>query len=1160
MKIYIRFTDKWIENNKEKKAAKELDKLIELLSVVLPGVNCKTVKDNFCEIEGETFLSYEQVCELVNRAAEACDLSFDDIELQYIDNAGNSYGIRFGSLTNEDCGEKSFGEQSGQNNPDGEKAVSVGATGKEKKQAQFAAIAMKAFSDSDNDKKAVAAACEDAYEDKTDYEGFAGFAKQAGVKDEDLKREQFVKDYEAEKGKETLGEIQKRISDMKAELSRKVKGQPHAIAAFVRAYFGAEVLADKGRKGPLATFFFAGPPGCGKTYLAECAAPFCKGRPYLRVNMSEYGETGAPLNGSDMIYKTPGVVTSFVAKNPKCIILFDEIEKASQSNLKLFLQILDAGTIRDAATKKDVSFRDTILIFTTNVAKNLYEDSENANLASIPKNAVIAALESDKNPLTGRPYFPKELVSRWAKGTVVLFNRLEPYAVKEIVLGQLKREINSAAENMGVKIECNYDRIASLIMYSVGGSGDARSMTGAVSRFVDSELFDAVSQYSRKKMDISSLRKIYIDVDYKKSAVAELFEEKGKLSLLVAADKKYKKEMKEICDAACVKQIFRTDIKSVKEAFRNDVSAFVLDIFAGEKNMQFRPSDLEDIDSDGVELFGYVRTNYPEIPVYVLNDADAEYDDAAFDTFLAKGAKGVLRFDKDDKEDSIEEIEYIRNATVTGNNFYKLSRSLKVVSYNGAQIINDDGSEMKILARRLTVKRAVRAEDAADVLADVSKPKERFADVVGASEAKKSMKEFISYLSNPKKYTASGLKAPKGILMYGPPGTGKTLLAKALAGETDVTFIEKNGTSFFNKYVGEGPESIRRLFRTARRYAPSIIFIDEVDAFAKKRTGSEYTQAAEQLLNTFLSEMEGFRVDENRPVIVLAATNFSIKDNGKDSRVLDAAFVRRFDRKILIGLPDKKDREELIKFFLSRHGIDTSDLENGIELMAKKCVGYSPCDIMNMVNDVVKGLNGEEVTVKMLEEAQDKYEYGDKKEYSGESMLRTARHEAGHAIISWANGKVPAYVTVVARGNYGGYMMHDDESEEKGVMTKPELLDAICCSLGGRAAELVYYGEDEGLTTGPSSDLESATELAYDLVGSWGMTDDGMAVTGYFGDALERQIYERVNAILRTQLERAKKILTANKDAVDKLVSVLAEKNSVNADELKELIGNSPTK
>lgn len=1144
MKIQIRFKDKWIEKNKDKNATEELDKLVQLLVAVLPGVMTAGAKNNFAVLEGNAALTYEQVCGLVKKAASAYDMSFDDLELHYVDGSGNSYGY----ISSEQKAEN-FEEQKSGSEDKNEKI-----SDKAEMQAGFAAIAMSAFSDGSDFGNGKDGA-ERKPDGKSDFAGFASFAKQSGVKEEELNKEACGKNSSADSGRETLGEIQKRIAEMKTELSRKVKGQPHAIAAFVRTYFGAEVLANKERKGPLATFFFAGPPGCGKTYLAECAAPFCKGRAYLRVNMSEYGETGASINGSDMLYKTPGVVTTFVAKNPNCIILFDEIEKASQSNLKLFLQILDAGTIQDVATKKDISFRDTILIFTTNVAKNLYEDCENGNLASIPKNAVIAAIESDKNPLTGRPYFPKELVSRWAKGTVVLFNRLEPYAVKEIVLGQLRNEIQTAAENMWVEIECNYDRIASLIMYSVGGSGDARSMTGAVSRFVDSELFDAVSQYTRKKMDISSLRKIYIDVDYKKSAVAELFEEKGKLNLLVAADKKYKKDMKEICDTVGVKQIFRSEVKAVKEAFRNEVNAFVLDIFAGEKNMQFRPSDLEDIDSDGVELFGYVRQNYPEIPVYVLNDADAEYDDVAFDTFLAKGAKGVFRFDKDDKDDSIEGLEYIRNATVTGNNFYKLSRSVKVLSYNCAQIINEDGSEMKILARRLTVKRAVRAEDAADVLADVSKPKERFADVVGAAEAKKSMKEFIAYLSNPKKYTASGLKAPKGILMYGPPGTGKTLLAKALAGETDVTFIEKNGTAFFNKYVGEGPESIRRLFRTARRYAPSIIFIDEVDAFAKKRTGSEYTQYAEQLLNTFLSEMEGFRIDENRPVIVLAATNFSIKDDGKDARVLDAAFVRRFDKKILIGLPDKNDREELIRFFLARHGIDVSDLGKGIELMAKKSVGYSPCDIMNMINDIVKGLSGEEVTVKMLEEAQDKYEYGDKKEYSDDSLLRTARHEAGHTIVSWANGKIPAYVTVVARGNYGGYMMHDDESENKGVMTKPELLDAICCSLGGRAAELVYYGEDEGLTTGPSSDLESATELAYDLVGSWGMTDDGMAVTGYFGDALERQIYEKVNEILRSQLERARKILTDNKAAVDKLVNVLTERNSVNADELKELIG-----
>ena len=952
---------------------------------------------------------------------------------------------------------------------------------------------------------------------------------------------------------ENFAQLQKRIVGMRKELSAKVKGQQHAIDAFVRTYFGAEVLTEKEHKGPLATFLFAGPPGCGKTFLAECAAPYCLGRKYLRVNMSEYGEFGSSINGNHL-YKTEGAVTSFVYKNPKSVILFDEIEKASPSNIKLFLQILDAGFLTDNGLQKDVSFKDCILIFTTNVARNLYEESDGANLSCIAKNQIVAALESDRNPATERPYFPKELVSRWAKGTVILFNKLEPYAIKEIVYEALENKINTAQKNIGIKIDCDYDRVTSLIMYSVGGNADARTVVGAAARFAESELFDAINQLARRGLAVDNLKNIRIGVDYKKIPVENMFEQKEKINVLFAAGKKYSKSFRKLGETAGgMKVLMKSDLKSAKECFRNEIGAIVLDVFLGEKNAAARPGDLEDIESDGIALYDYVRQTYPEIPLYILNDCENGYEDNAFDTFLANGAKGLLKYDKDDQTANGESFRYVKDATVTGSNFYRLARSNKVLTYNCAQIFNGDGTEMTILARRLTLKRAVRAEDMTTVLADISRPKERFADIVGASEAKKTMQEFVKYLKNPKKYTATGAKAPKGILMYGPPGTGKTMLAKALAGETDVTFVQKNSTEFFKKYVGEGPEAMRALFRTARRYAPSIIFIDEVDAFAKMRTGGENSSSAEQLLNTFLSEVDGFKFDENRPVIVLVATNYEIKQEGNSKRVLDPAFVRRFDRKILIGLPDTDDRKALIRYFLHKHGVDAAPLAKGIETLAKRTVGQSPANIEMTVELAIRNANGGELTDAILVDSHDQDAHGESKRYSRESMLRSARHEAGHAIVSWACGNVPSYVTIVARGNYGGYVMPD--VEESGTLTKKQILNRICMSLGGRAAELVYYGAEDGLSTGPSSDLETATQLACNIIGSWGMKDGSLAVADHFGEAVDKDMYEEANALLGEQLRRAVKLLEDNRDALEKLVKELLERNSLNQSDLEELLG-----
>lgn len=964
-------------------------------------------------------------------------------------------------------------------------------------------------------------------------------------------------DENGKNARDSFGAVQRRIADIRAQLSTKVKGQQHAIDAFVRAYFGAEVLTEKAHKGPLATFLFAGPPGCGKTFLSECAAEFINDRRYARFNMSEYGDFGASVNGFDLGGKS-GMITRFVSENPRCIVLFDEIEKASQNNLRLFLQILDSGVIRDLGTREEVSFKDAILIFTTNVAKNLYEDADGSNLSGVIKSSILAAIESDENPATRKPYFPRELVSRWAKGTVVLFNKLEPYAIKEIVLRELKDRISTAERNTGVTIDCDYDKVASLIMYSVGGSGDARTMTGAVSRFIESELFDAVSQLIRRNIDVDKLKKIFIGVDYKKSGEGYLFEVKEKVPVLFAAGRKYAKHVKEACaEAEGVKAIFKSDFESVKEALRGEVGALVLDVFLKEKKTGKRSGDLEDIDSDGAALFEYATARYPEIPVYILNDESKGYDDAAFETFLARGAKGVVRFDTDDGKANAKALDYIKDATVTGNNFYRLSRSSNVLCYNCAQEIEKDGEELRILARRLDVKRSVRAEDMDSVVADVYRPSEKFSDVIGAEEVKKAMSACVEYLKNPKRYVSSGRKAPRGILLYGPPGTGKTMLAKALAGETDVTFIEKNATEFFKKYVGQGSESIRELFRTARRYAPSIIFIDEADAFARERTGSEYTRNAEELLTTFLSETEGFAVNENKPVIVLCATNYGIKSDGdNDGKVLDPAFVRRFDKKIPVGLPDTDDRKALIYHYLSENGVDADKLSVGIGLLAGKTVGYSHAAVKDTVLSAIERSGGR-VTDEVLEEARDAEEYGEKKEYSEDCLLRTARHEAGHAIISWACGKTPAYITVVARGPYGGYTMYDID-EEKVVQTKRELTDSVCCALGGRAAELLCYGNEDGLTTGASADLKQATRTASAMVASLGMTPDRLAVTENFGDSVEKEVYAEVDGLMKKELARAKKIIDDNGEAFGKLVEALIERNSLDADGIIKLIGKPP--
>ena len=396
------------------------------------------------------------------------------------------------------------------------------------------------------------------------------------------------------------------------------------------------------------------------------------------------------------------------------------------------------------------------------------------------------------------------------------------------------------------------------------------------------------------------------------------------------------------------------------------------------------------------------------------------------------------------------------------------------------------------------------------------------------------------------------MRAPKGILLYGPPGTGKTMLAKAMAGESDVTFLTAEGNQFLKRYVGEGPEAVHALFRTARKYAPAILFVDEIDAIGKTREGADADHTAD-ILTAFLTEMDGFHTDTARPVFVLAATNYSL--DGESRRTLDPALIRRFDRRIFVDLPSKSERKEFLLSLVKKNpSLSLSD--GALESIAMRGVGMSLADLSQIFEMALRSAirTGGAVTDASLDEAFETYTCGEEKKFSPEYLLSVARHEAGHALLCYTGGEVPAYVTVVARGDHGGYMQYES-NEEKGSYTKAELCARIRTSLGGRAAEIVYYGETDGLSTGASGDLASATRTAERMLCELGMDEEfGLAVcTGTDRQALYPSLRARVNGILTAELRAAVDLIGKNRAAIDALVAALLDKNHLRSEEIRAI-------
>ncbi|WP_281167771.1 ATP-dependent zinc metalloprotease FtsH [Marinimicrobium agarilyticum] len=442
--------------------------------------------------------------------------------------------------------------------------------------------------------------------------------------------------------------------------------------------------------------------------------------------------------------------------------------------------------------------------------------------------------------------------------------------------------------------------------------------------------------------------------------------------------------------------------------------------------------------------------------------------------------------------------------------------------------------------------------------------KTTFSDVAGVDEAKEEVQELVEYLKDPTKFQRLGGQIPRGVLMAGPPGTGKTLLAKAIAGEAKVPFFSISGSDFVEMFVGVGASRVRDMFDQAKKQAPCIIFIDEIDAVGRHRGGGHGGghDEREQTLNQLLVEMDGF--EGNEGVIVIAATN--------RPDVLDKALLRpgRFDRQVVVGLPDIRGREQILKVHMRKVPIDESVEAN---VIARGTPGFSGADLSNLVNEAAlfaaRG-NKRLVSMEEFEKARDKIMMGAERRsmvMSEQEKRNTAYHEAGHAIV----GKiVPEHdpihkVTIIPRGRALGVTQFLPEGD-KYSMSRRSIESSICTLFGGRIAEDMTLGA-EGITTGASNDIERATELARNMVTKWGLSerlgplhygeDEGvMPGTGsvnYSGET-SKMIDQEVRRIIDECYKRAEQILRENRDILEAMKDALMEYETIDSEQVDDLM------
>ncbi len=952
--------------------------------------------------------------------------------------------------------------------------------------------------------------------------------------------------------------------NIRNKLLERVIGQDMAINTFVSGYFQAQLSVhspDAGKK-PQATFLFAGPPGVGKTYLAESAAD-ALGLPYMRFDMSEYadGQALGEFSGSDKTYRgsKEGNVTGFVRKNPHCVLLFDEIEKANVSVIYLFLQILDAGRIRDNYTDEEVSFDKAIIIFTTNAGKNLYDDPEVTNLSSISRKKILKALSTDVNPATGIPLFPAAICSRFASGNITMFNHLDANNLYNIVKRELDHNAAYFESYTGVKVRID-PMVPTAVMLSEGGKADARTVKGRARAFFHEEIYELfrLADTKKRKGSVDALKEISLRVSLEDADedVAAMFRNARKAKVLLFAEP----DMAALCAAKLeahegIDCYTASDVGEAREIlFNHDITVVLCDVTCRSKENR-RFLNLEDVDSAGHDFLTYMLED-PSIPVYLLQQKQGDITQEEFLSFAKMGVRDILTV-SGKKKHFADQVAVRCDMAYQQRNMLKLAQENKVVSFKTFQTLSGNRKTATVELFRFRKNLAPDLEDSRSVLDTASKPKVSFADVIGAEDAKGELAYFVEYLKDPVKFLRRGVRAPKGVLLYGPPGTGKTLLAKAMAGESNVTFLTAEGNQFLKKYVGEGPEEVHKLFKAARKYAPAILFVDEIDAIGMDRNrSSDHAEITSDVLNAFLTEMDGFRTDVSKPVFVLAATNANV--DPARGRSLDPALMRRFDRNILVDLPNKEERKRYLVMKMGKNpSIQLS--EDQIENIAVRSTGMSLAELESVIEMALRGAirsASGAVNDAAFEDAFETFNSGEKKEWSPETLCRTARHEAGHALLSWLSGDKPAYLTVVARGDHGGYMQHGD-SENKSLYTKRELLARIRTALAGRAAELVYYGAEDGVSTGASGDLQQATRIAERMICCYGMDAELGLAYADAGSADGAKIRERVNAILAEQMEEAERVISENQQAMDIMVDVLMEKNHLKQGEIDAIFRNA---
>ena len=980
----------------------------------------------------------------------------------------------------------------------------------------------------------------------------------------------------------TIAETIEKFGEIKEKLRKEVFGQDKAIDEVIDSISNSILYGEPNDHRPKGIFLFAGTPGVGKTHLATQIAKHL-GYECLALNMSAYNtreESKITLFGSDLTYRgsSEGEILSFVEnqKGKPCIMILDEVEKAHIEVIMQFLQILEMGVTNNVfvqgakkASENDikrygwgwalerndtVSFRNVYFFFTTNAGRTLYENGKQPD-NDLTKDAIIDAIRKDINPQTGEPYFPDAILSRFQTGTVVMFRHLETTELLQIGRAEIDKNIAKIQENYNLKIE--YDQqIPTLLLLKEGGQVDARNFRKIAESFIRDQITNLSSSLQKDKMKCDRVN-ICVDPEEKDSLNELLFGQGTVQDVIFVCEDNHRLRL----FSEMLKDIPGINLKKTSD-YDEAISMIKDEIFSTPLVFAVLPSTKADTGVTMASVNSAIQARSMRAFIEFIEKARGVNNKTVLSVIniesiseqtkkdiLRRGATEIIRFT--DRIESPKLIEKKVKEINLANMAFDFARKGKALKYEIVPAKVDE-SNAYIRLRYFQKIDNVKGGDDEFLTGKDRMPNVSFDKVVGGDKIKEEAADFIAFLKNPKAFTNKGLKAPKGLLFYGPAGTGKTYMAKAIAHEAEVPFIATNGGDIkMGTKDKSGTELLKHYFGIARKYAPSILFIDEMETIALNRTGRD--TGADTIVNTLLAEMDGFESHDSNPVIVIGATNAGIdRDNSVDGRFLDPAVVRRFTRNFFVDVPLKEHR---LDFLANSCDLEKEDLETSAQISQGLSFGK-----MGNAIEMAKRLavrEGRKLVKSDLENAIETVKFGEKIERHDDSIERTAYHEAGHVCIGCVVGgpHMPDHATVVSRGDFDGYV--GTAYDEKGMTDSKEYFEnRIRSALAGRCGEIIKYGEEKGITAGPSSDIEKAYNIIVNMVCKWAM-DEEIGVTYYNvseNGMLPTVIQQRVNVLFKKYYDETMKMLLDNRKLFEDIAKTLYEKETLSKMDIKKIM------